>query len=150
MLLQAHEGLSDREHVTGSASDLRWQAAPASTPEPRPSTDRPSGQRNRLRASVRREGCSRHQGRRHDDRAMKGRARVLDSTPIYDAVATEDTITSCEPRCESCSEPSTRRKSPRQQVRAALSRDDDYATSGKPPCDWDDPVAQEPRRRPRA
>jgi len=28
-------------------------------------------------------------------------------------------------------------------VRAALSRDDDYATSGKPPCDWDDPVAQE-------
>jgi len=30
-----------------------------------------------------------------------------------------------------------------QQVRAALSRDDDYASSGKPPCDWDDPAAQE-------
>ena len=28
-------------------------------------------------------------------------------------------------------------------VRAALTRDDDYATVGKPPCDWDDPKARE-------
>ena len=28
-------------------------------------------------------------------------------------------------------------------VRAALTRDDDYATLGKPPCDWDDPNARE-------
>ena len=28
-------------------------------------------------------------------------------------------------------------------MRAALSRDDDYATAGKPPCDWDDPAARE-------
>ena len=28
-------------------------------------------------------------------------------------------------------------------VRAGLSRDDDYATVGKPPCDWDDPAARE-------
>jgi hypothetical protein len=28
-------------------------------------------------------------------------------------------------------------------VRAALTRDDDYATPGKPPCDWDDPAARE-------
>ena len=28
-------------------------------------------------------------------------------------------------------------------VRAALTRDDDYASLGKPPCDWDDPKARE-------
>ena len=28
-------------------------------------------------------------------------------------------------------------------VRAALTRDDDYATVGKPPCDWDDPKARQ-------
>ena len=28
-------------------------------------------------------------------------------------------------------------------VRAALTRDDDYATVGKPPCDWDDPQARQ-------
>jgi hypothetical protein len=28
-------------------------------------------------------------------------------------------------------------------VRAALTPDDDYATVGKPPCDWDDPAARE-------
>ena len=29
------------------------------------------------------------------------------------------------------------------RVREALARDDDYATPGKPPCDWDDPAARE-------
>src|SRR6266508_4039633 len=29
------------------------------------------------------------------------------------------------------------------RVRAALTRDDDYAGPGKPPCDWDDPAARE-------
>ena len=28
-------------------------------------------------------------------------------------------------------------------MRAALTREDDYATLGKPPCDWDDPKARE-------
>jgi hypothetical protein len=27
--------------------------------------------------------------------------------------------------------------------RAALTRDDDYASVGKPPCDWDDPTARD-------
>lgn len=29
------------------------------------------------------------------------------------------------------------------KVRVALTRDDDYAGPGKPPCDWDDPEARE-------
>src|SRR5436305_849618 len=28
-------------------------------------------------------------------------------------------------------------------VRGVLTRDDDYAAPGKPPCDWDDPAARE-------
>ena len=28
-------------------------------------------------------------------------------------------------------------------MRHALTRDDDYASVGKPPCDWDDPKARE-------
>jgi len=29
------------------------------------------------------------------------------------------------------------------KVRAVLRRDDDYASPGKPPCDWDDPEARD-------
>jgi hypothetical protein len=75
---------------------------------------------------------------------LGGRARVLDSTPLYDAVATQDTVTQLR---------SAIRKLLRAldrdyvalavEVRAVLSRDDDYATAGKPPCDWDDGEARE-------
>jgi Transposase DDE domain len=66
----------------------------------------------------------------------------LDSTPIYDAVSTQDTVTQLR---------SAIRKLLRAleagtlgvRARAALSRDDDYAGPGKPPCDWDDPAARE-------
>ena len=76
--------------------------------------------------------------------ALGQRARVLDSTPIYDAVATQDTVTqlraairklfvALDQAAESAGRP----------VRAALLRDDEYATPGKPPCDWDDRAARE-------
>jgi hypothetical protein len=68
----------------------------------------------------------------------------LDSTPVYDAVATQDTVTQLRAAIRkllivldnSASGLAAR-------VRAALERDDDYATLGKPPCDWDDPAARE-------
>jgi hypothetical protein len=76
--------------------------------------------------------------------AMKGRARVLDSTPIYDAVATEDTVTQLRASIRKLLRALDQAASPlAQKVRAVLLRDDDYDTAGKPPCDWDDPVAQE-------
>lgn len=66
---------------------------------------------------------------------------MLDSAPLYDAVATQDTVTMLragvrgvlrvvDPELE-------------QELRAVLVRDDDYASAGKPPCDWDDPEARE-------
>ena len=72
---------------------------------------------------------------------LVGVRRVLDSTPLLDAVATQDTVTllrgairgvlrACSPELAAV-------------VRAALARDDDYAAAGKPVCDWDDPQARE-------
>ena len=146
MLLQAHEGLSDREACDRLGFDLRWQAAAGvdTGAEAFHPTVLP-GQRNRLRASVRpRRLFEDTKAVATTTGAMKGRARVLDSTPIYDAVATEDTITQLRASVRKLLRALDQAASPlAQQVRAALSRDDDYATSGKPPCDWDDPVAQE-------
>jgi Transposase DDE domain/Transposase domain (DUF772) len=146
MLLQAFEGLSDREACDRLEVDLRWQAAagvdvgaagfhPAAL----------AGLRNRLRASARPR-------RLFEDTkvvaaatgAMKGRARVLDSTPVYDAVATQDTVTQLRAAIRKVLAALDQAGSPAASgVRRVLRRDDDYAGPGKPPCDWDDPAARE-------
>lgn len=103
------------------------------------------GLRNRLRALKRprwlfedTEAAAKESG------LMGNRVRVLDSTPIYDAVATQDTITQLRSairevlRCLDRDDPGLAEK-----VRGVLTRDDDYAGPGKPSCDWDDPVARE-------
>ncbi len=75
---------------------------------------------------------------------MKGRARVLDSTAVYDAVATQDTVTQLRSAIRKVLAALDHAGSPLAgQVRAVLRRDDDYASAGKPPCDWDDPAARE-------
>ena len=144
MVLQAHEGLSDQEAVDRLECDLRWQAAAGV--DAGANAFHPTvlvGQRNRLRASSRPKRfledtkvAAREAG------IMGNRVRVLDSTPIYDAVSTQDTVTQLR---------SAIRKLLRAlegsvlavRVRTALRRDDDYAGPGKPPCDWDDPKARE-------
>ena len=94
MLLQAYEGLSDREACDRLAFDLRWKAAAGLAVSAQ--AFHPTvlvGMRNRLRASDRPR-------RLFDDvnaaaRAaglLRGRRRVLDSTPLFDAVATQDTV----------------------------------------------------------
>ena len=72
---------------------------------------------------------------------MVGRRRVLDSTALFDAVATMDTVTlirsairgllaACDRDLEAV-------------LRAVLARDDDYASAGKPVCDYEDRQARE-------
>jgi Transposase DDE domain len=72
---------------------------------------------------------------------LVGRRRVLDSTALYDAVATMDTVTLiraavrgllrvCDHDLEG-------------ELRGLLGRDDDYRSAGKPVCDYDDPQARE-------
>ncbi|MEJ7801112.1 MAG: transposase [Ilumatobacter sp.] len=67
--------------------------------------------------------------------------RVLDSTPLYDAVATQDTVTmirSAIRQLLAAADPGLE-----AGLRAVLARDDDYGAGGKPVCDWDDRAARE-------
>lgn len=147
MLLQAYEGLSDAEATDRLGVDLRWQAAcgvdtgyvafhPTSL----------VGQRNRLRASARpRRMFEDTKVIATSSGAMRNRARVFDSTPIYDAVATQDTVTQLRAVIRKLLVVLDRTAALElgTKVRAALTRDDEYNTPGKPPCDWDDRAARE-------
>jgi hypothetical protein len=146
MLLQAYEGLSDREACDRLAFDLRWKAAaglPVGAEAFHPTVL--VGMRNRLRASDRPR-------RLFDDvnttaRAaglLRGRRRVLDSTPLFDAVATQDTVIQLRAAIRKVLTAADRADPEvAGAVREVLTRDDDYASLGKPPCDWDDPKARE-------
>src|SRR5580658_2717846 len=146
MILQAFEGLSDREATDRLEVDLRWQAAAGV--DTGAESFHPTalvGQRNRLRSSARpRRLFEDTKVVANETGAMKGRARVLDSTPIFDAVATEDTVTQLRASIRKVLGALDQAKSAlAATVRAALLRNDDYATAGKPPCDWDDRAARE-------
>jgi hypothetical protein len=146
MLLQALEGLSDREACDRLGFDLRWKAAaglPVGSGSFHPTVL--VGMRNRLRASNRPRRLfedvnltARSAG------LLTGRRRVLDSTPLLDAVATQDTVVQLRAAVRRLLMVADREDPGlAAAVRAVLSRDDDYATVGKPPCDWDDPAARE-------
>ena len=67
---------------------------------------------------------------------MIGHRRVLDSTPLYDAVATMDTITlirSAIRRLLSAADNTLQ-----AELRAVLTAGDDYVSNSKPQLDWDD------------
>jgi Transposase DDE domain/Transposase domain (DUF772) len=147
MLLQAQEGLSDREACDRLTFDLRWKAAAGLAVAS--GSFHPTvlvGMRNRLRASDRPRrlfedvnATARAAG------LLRGRRRVLDSTPLLDAVATQDTVTQLRAAirklltvAEQAGELELA-----AAVRAVLTRDDEYATVGKPPCDWDDRAARD-------
>src|SRR5215469_2106665 len=146
MILQSFEGLSDREACDRLEVDLRWQAAAgldvgAAAFHPTALV----GMRNRLRASARprrlfedTKVVARATG------AMNNRARVLDSTPVFGAVATQDTVTQLRAAVRKVLAALDQAGSPvAAGVRQVLRRSDDYASPGKPPCDWDDPAARE-------
>jgi Transposase DDE domain/Transposase domain (DUF772) len=146
MILQAHEGLSDQEACDRLERDLAWQAAAGV--HTGYEAFHPTvlvGQRNRLRDSQRPRRLFEDTKAVAEEAGLLGRrARVLDSTPLYDAVATQDTVTQLRSairkllRVLAVQAPELAAK-----VRAALSRDDEYASPGKPPCDWDDREARE-------
>jgi Transposase DDE domain len=128
------------------AFDLRWKAAAGLTVGA--GSFHPTvlvGMRKRLRASGRPR-------RLFDDVTaaaaaaglLRGRRRVIDSTPLFDAVATQDTVIQLRAAIRKVLSAADRTEPALAgAVRAALTRDDDYVTLGKPPCDWDDPKARE-------
>ena len=146
MLLQSHEGLSDQEACDRLECDLRWQAAcgvDAGARSFHPTTL--VGLRNRLRGSERPRRLFEDTKKAAAEAGVLGkRVRVLDSTPIYDSVATQDTVTQLRSAVRKLLR-ALDRDHPllAVKVRGVLARDDDYAGPGKPPCDWDDPAARE-------
>ena len=147
MVLQAFEGLSDREAIDHLEVDLRWQAAcGVDTGAAAFHATVLVGQRNRLRASKRpRRIFEDTKVVAQASGAIRNRARIFDSTPIYDAVATQDTVTQLRAviRKLLLALDGAGERELASSVRASLTRDDDYQGPGKPPCDWDDSSARE-------
>jgi len=70
-----------------------------------------------------------------------GRRRVLDSTPLYDAVATMDTVTLVRSAIRGLLKAAD--ADLQTELRGLLARDDDYTAAGKPVCDYEDRIARE-------
>jgi len=143
LVLQRLEGLSDREAVDRFCFDARWKYAAGGL-----DFDYPGFVHTVLVDMRARLARSQAPGRIFDvvlataDAAgLVGRRRVLDSTPIYDAVATMDTVTLVRSAIRGLLAVADAGLA--DQLRAVLARDDDYAGPGKPMCDWDDPAARE-------
>jgi hypothetical protein len=143
MVLQRIEGCSDREAVDRFTYDARWKYAAGGL-----GFDYPGfvhtvlvDMRARLARSEKPDRIFEvvlEMGKRA---GLVGRRRVLDSTCLYDAVATMDTVTLVRSAirgllaaCPSVLE---------GELRGVLRRDDEYRSAGKPVCDWDDRAARE-------
>ena len=72
---------------------------------------------------------------------LVGAKRVLDSTPLYDAVATMDTITLIRSAIRGLLKVADDHLG--AALRDLLRSGDDYASASKPQIDWDDAVARE-------
>jgi IS5 family transposase len=146
MVLQRLEGLSDREAAERYCFDNRWRyAAGVGGYDSAGWTGFAHtvlvDMRERLRHSE-------HPNRIFDaardaakEAGLIGRKRVLDSTPLYDAVATMDTVTLIRSAIRGLLKVADAELA--IELRAVLSSGDDYASSAKPQIDWDDEAARE-------
>jgi hypothetical protein len=143
MVLQRIEGCSDREAVDRFAFDARWKYAAGGL-----DFDYPGFVHTVLVDMRARLARSARPGRIFEvileaarAAGLVGRRRVLDSTPLYDAVATMDTVTLVRSAIRGLLKAADAELA--GELRAVLRRDDDYAAAGKPACDYDDPAARE-------
>lgn len=139
MVLQALEGLSDREAADALRCDIRWKVATGLALD-HPGihytvftywrtrlgrSDRPERIREAISAVIEATGV------------LAGRQRrALDSTLLDDAVATQDTVTQLVSAIRR-----VRRLVPEGAVVEVAAHD--YDASGKPVCAWDDPEAKD-------
>jgi hypothetical protein len=143
MVLQRLEGLSDREAVDRFTFDLRWKYAAGGLDYDHPGFVHTVlvDMRARLRRSTRPNRIFETVLEVAREAGLVGRTRVLDSTPLYDAVATQDTVTLIRSAIrgvlQACEDDQA------SELRKWLRREDDYSTAGKPVCDWDDAPARE-------
>ena len=147
MVLQRLEGLSDREAVERFTFDVRWRYA-AGVGGWDGSAHRVGFAHTVLVDMRERLRCSDRPGRVFDvalsaarQAGLLGRRRVLDSTPLYDAVATMDTVTLI--RCAIRGLLRVVDADLAARLRSLLASGDEYASTGKPVIDWDDKTARE-------
>lgn len=146
MVLQRIHGLSDREAVDAFAFDLRWKYAAGVLDFDHPSFAHTVlvDMRERLRRSSKPNRIFEVVLQLAKDAGLVGRKRVLDSTALYDAVATQDTVTliraAIRGLLKEAREPDSALEA---QLRGVLKREDDYRDAGKPVCDWDDQAARD-------
>ena len=143
MVLQRAYGMSDREAVDTFTFDNRWKYAAGALDFDYPGFSHTVlvDMRARLRKSERPDRIFEAVLEVAKEAELIGRRRVLDSTALYDAVATQDTVTMIRSSIRVLL-----RVAPadlESELRAVLKRDNDYAGPGKPPCDWDDAQARE-------
>lgn len=143
MVLQRVEGLSDREAVDRFAFDLRWKYAAGGLDSVYPGFVHTVlvDMRARLRASERPDRIFEVVLEVAKGAGLVGKKRVLDSTALYDAVATQDTVTMIRSAIRGLLRVAD--TTLETELRAVLKRDDDYKAAGKPVCDWDDSSARE-------
>jgi hypothetical protein len=146
MVLQKLHGLSDREAVEAYAFDARWRYAAGVGGYDTGGWGRFAhtvlvDMRARLAASDRPRRIFEVSTQVAAEAGLLGVKRVLDSAPIYDAVATMDTITLIRSAIRGLLKAAE--GDLRAALRAALSSGDDYASAGKPVIDWDDAQARD-------
>ncbi|MFI5914932.1 IS1182 family transposase [Dactylosporangium sp. NPDC051541] len=149
MVLQRLEGLSDREATDRFTYDARWRYAAGVG-----GWDGAAragfvhtvlvDMRERLRRSQRPDRIFEVALAAAGNAGLVGRKRVLDSTPLYDAVATMDTITLIRSAIRGLlGAAGPQLGAALRAVLDGLGSGDDYAITGKPVIDWDDKPARE-------
>jgi len=146
MVLQRLEGLSDREATERYCFDNRWRYAAGVGGYD--STGWTSfvhtvlvDMRERLRRSESPNRIFEVARDAAKEAGLIGRKRVLDSTPLYDAVATMDTVTLIRSAIRGVLKVADAELE--STLRSVFTSGDDYATSAKPMIDWDDEAARE-------
>jgi hypothetical protein len=146
MVLQRLEGLSDREAVDRYAFDARWRYAAGVGGY---DGDGWATFAHTVLVDMRAWLAASNDPRRLFQVALDaasaaglvGAKRVLDSTPLYDAVATMDTITLIRSAIRGLLKAAGELLG--AELRAVLTSGDEYASNSKPQVDWDDIAARE-------
>ncbi|HEV2782931.1 MAG TPA: IS1182 family transposase [Actinophytocola sp.] len=146
MVLQRLEGLSDRDAVQRYTFDARWRYAAGVGGYDGTGWDRFTHTvLVDMRARLATSGDPRRIFTVTLDAASKaglvGVKRVLDSTPLYDAVATMDTITLIRSAVRGLLRVAGTELE--AELRGVISSGDDYASNAKPHIDWDDAAARD-------
>ena len=142
MVLQRLFGLTDREAVQAFEFDARWKYAAGGLDldygsfahtvlvDMRARLDASASPRRIFEVTVAAAGAA----------GLVGHKRVLDSTPLYDAVATMDTVTLIRSAIRGLLKVAD--TALETGLRSVMTSGDDYASSSKPHIDWDDADAR--------